>query len=164
MHLCEPARAILRELASRPRLGAKGGKASDLEFTTTGTTSFSGFSRLKARLDKDSGVSEPAWVFHDFRRTFSTRIVDPEFGVSESDADRVLNHVRTGVKRHYQMNERKAQREQALRLWGDHVVKCASAQAVWVAARAATNKAEPLQKARDGAARSIAKRAARKTA
>ncbi len=109
-------------------------------------------------------MSEPGWVFHDFRRTFSTRIVDPEFGVSESDADRVLNHVRTGVKRHYQMNERKAQREEALRLWGDNVVRCASAQAMWVAARVAANEAEADRKAREGGARSVAKRAAGKAA
>ena len=44
VHLSEPARAIIRELASRPRLVAKGGKASDFVLTTTGTTSVSGFS------------------------------------------------------------------------------------------------------------------------
>jgi hypothetical protein len=44
VHLSEPARAIIRELASRPRLVAKGGKASDLVLTTTGTTSVLGFS------------------------------------------------------------------------------------------------------------------------
>ena len=50
---------------------------------------FSGFSKSKARLDADSGVT--GWTLHDLRRTFST--IRAQIGTPPHITERLLNHL-----------------------------------------------------------------------
>jgi integrase len=85
---------------------------SDLVFTTTGETGFSGFSKCKARLDADlltalqeaatkrgedpAQVILPEWRLHDLRRTAKTLMI--RAGVRPDISERVLGHVIPGVE------------------------------------------------------------------
>ena len=53
-----------------------------------------GFSKAKARLDRESGVTN--WTFHDLRRTFATFTTD-KLNISPVVIDKVLNHVSGAV-------------------------------------------------------------------
>jgi integrase len=92
-------------------------------FSTNQRTPVSGFSKVKARLDKlMDGV--PAWRLHDLRRTAATHM--GELGIAPHIIELCLNHV-SGAKasvagtynRSVQMPERRA----ALELWAKHVQK-----------------------------------------
>jgi integrase len=52
-------------------------------------SSFNGWSKAKANLDKLSGVE--GWTIHDLRRTFATRLA--EMGVAPHVIERLLNHI-----------------------------------------------------------------------
>ena len=87
-------------------------------FTTTGTTSVSGFSRMKRKLDRMSGVSD--WRLHDFRRSMVTAMAD--LGIDATTADRCLNHTGAAtmstVQRVYQRSDLLDQRRHAMEAWG----------------------------------------------
>ncbi len=134
VHLAEPAREILRELAER----ADRDKAQPLVFTLTGKTPVSGFSNALEKLVKVMAKEAPgpagkvvwggAWTLHDFRRTGVTTLA--RLGVAPHVADRMLNHVQgtiRGVAAVYQRHEFLAEREAATRQWGEHVVAVAEA-------------------------------------
>ena len=92
---------------------------SDLVFTTTGKTAFSGFSKLKRRLDtamltklRQSAAQrgEDAtkvvlhdWRLHDLRRTAKTLMV--RAGVRPDISERVLGHVIPGVEGVYDQHD-----------------------------------------------------------
>ena len=86
-------------------------------FTTTGTTAVSGFSRMKGKLDRLSGVDD--WRLHDFRRTMVTAMVD--MGIDATTADRCLNHTGAAtmstVQRGYQRSDLLDQRRHAMEAW-----------------------------------------------
>ena len=86
-------------------------------FTTTGTSPVSGFSRMKSKLDRISGVS--GWRLHDFRRTMVSAMVD--LGIDATTADRCLNHTGAAtmstVQRVYQRSDLLDQRRHALQRW-----------------------------------------------
>ena len=86
-------------------------------FTTTGTTAVSGFSRMKGKLDRLSGVDD--WRLHDFRRTMVTAMVD--MGIDATTADRCLNHTGAAtmstVQRVYQRSDLLDQRRHAMEAW-----------------------------------------------
>jgi integrase len=86
-------------------------------FTTTGTTAVSGFSRMKGKLDRVSGVDD--WRLHDFRRTMVTAMVD--LGIDATTADRCLNHTGAAtmstVQRVYQRSDLLDQRRHAMEAW-----------------------------------------------
>jgi integrase len=85
---------------------------SDLVFTTTGKTAFSGFSKLKSRLDAAmltklrqaaaergddaTKVTLPDWRLHDLRRTAKTLMA--RAGVRPDISERVLGHVIAGIE------------------------------------------------------------------
>ena len=64
-------------------------------FSTTGRGPVKGFSKAKAKLDKESGVTN--WTFHDLRRTFATFTTD-NLKISPVVIDKVLNHASGAVK------------------------------------------------------------------
>ena len=124
VHLSDAAIAILHAL---PRLTGPDGEPSDLVFTTNGRTPFSGYSKAKRLLDEKSGTTD--WRLHDIRRTVTTNLA--AMGVPIHVADAILNHksgVISGVAAVYQRHSFMAEREKALRDWGDWVVKNADAK------------------------------------
>jgi integrase len=124
------ARGIIREAVThdaRP-------KKSRFVFSTTETTSVSGFAKAKRRLDctiaanrtkaaEASGVDPvamPHWTFHDLRTSFTT-VACEELGVDAAVADRILNHVASAttskIMRVYNKSELFEQRRAALCAW-----------------------------------------------
>lgn len=96
--------------------------ASDLVFTTTGTTAISGFANLKRHLDKliakeNGGNPIPAWTLHDLRRTADTTM--HRLGVLDTVVDRVLNHVIPGVRGVYNRWHYFPEKKSALEKWAD---------------------------------------------
>ncbi len=98
---------------------------SDLVFTTTGETPFSGFTKAKRRLDaamlahlrgcagnRASKVSLPTWRLHDLRRTAKTLMV--RAGVRPDISERVLGHVISGVEGVYDRHTYLEEKRQAL--------------------------------------------------
>jgi integrase len=80
---------------------------------------FRGFSKLKARVDKDSGVTD--WRWHDLRRTARTGMT--RLGVSRDHAEAALNHVsvRSALERTYDRHDFAPEVITALTLWQAHV-------------------------------------------
>lgn len=109
VHLSEQAKVTLSSVHRHAE--------SDLVFTTTGTTSISGFSKAKSALDQASHVSD--WTIHDLRRTFAT-IATGELGVQPVVVDKILNHSSgavTGVAAVYQRHAYLEQRRDAMDRW-----------------------------------------------
>jgi integrase len=128
-----PLSPLAREvLGSVKKIAGKPG----LVFTTTGTTPVSGFSNLKARLDKlmldaaredaaaagrdPAEVALPLWRLHDLRRTAVT-------GMARAGADlhvieRAVNHVSGsfgGIVATYQKHRYEAEKRAALEAWAN---------------------------------------------
>lgn len=137
VHLSEDALTILRSIR---RVVSTDNVESNLVFTTTGTTPFSGYSKAKIALEKqmlevlqkaanDKGIN-PDTVkltplrLHDIRRTVTTEL--SKLGVAIHVADAILNHksnAMSSVARIYQRNEFVEERREALDLWCDHLSK-----------------------------------------
>jgi len=114
--LTEAAREALSEVTQI--------EGQDLVFTTTGKTPISGFSKIKARLDKRSGVSD--WVLHDFRRAGASCLA--RLGFSPILADKLLAHqpsALSAVARVYQQHDFNEEKAAALQAWAAHVLECA---------------------------------------
>jgi integrase len=90
-----------------------------------GEGGFGGWSKAKAALDEriaKSGVKVRPWRIHDIRRTVATRMGD--LGTLPHVIEAVLNHVsghKAGVAGVYNRALYRAEKRQALALWGDHV-------------------------------------------
>ena len=88
-------------LASIPKI-----KGVDFVFTT-GDRPISGFSKFKAKIDKDCSFAD--WTIHDLRRT--ARSLMSRAGVPTDHAERCLGHVISGVRgvydRHQYLNEKR---------------------------------------------------------
>jgi len=69
-------------------------KAGEFVFSTDGEAPISGFSKLKARIDRASGVED--WTLHDLRRT--ARSLMSRAGVASDHAERCLGHAIGGVR------------------------------------------------------------------
>jgi integrase len=112
--------------AAREALGAVTRiDGQDLVFSTTGETPISGFSKVKARLDKASKVT--GWVLHDFRRAGVSHLA--RLGHSAVLADALLAHkgqALSDVARVYQVHDFADERKAALQAWAAHVLRCAS--------------------------------------
>ena len=94
---------------------------SDLVFTTTGRTPFSGFSKAKARLDKRLGFSEP-WQLRDLRRTLVTGMA--EIGIQPHIIEACVNHIgghKGGVAGIYNKAEYEMPKRKAMERWANHV-------------------------------------------
>lgn len=143
-HFVPLAAAVVTILRELPRIKSKPG----LLFTTTGDTPVSGFSKVKARLDKlmqanmraeaiEGGMDEseakgltiPPWTFHDLRRTGATGC--QRLGVKIEVTEAVLNHVSgttsdlVGVYQTYKYADEK---RAALDVWARHVLAVVSGQ------------------------------------
>ena len=96
----------------------------DLIFSTTGRSPISGFSKIKSKLDKLSGVT--GWVLHDFRRAGPSTLA--RLGFSSILADKLLAHqpsALSSVARTYQQHDFSAEKQAALEAWAAHVLRCA---------------------------------------
>ena len=76
------------------------GGAQDLVFAGK-AGKLAGFSKLKARLDRISGVTD--WRLHDLRRT--ARSLMSRAGVSSDHAERCLGHIMSGVRGVYDRHQ-----------------------------------------------------------
>ena len=94
--------------------------------TTDGKRPISGFSKVKARVDKAAPLTE-SWTFHDLRRTGRTNL--PRLGVRDEVAERCINHVPDGLRQTYDLYSYLPEKREALRRWGcflrDFVLKSA---------------------------------------
>lgn len=142
-HLNAPA---LFELASVKRI--KG--SPDFVFTSGRTrkdgalTPFSGYSKLKTRLDnlirelmeEDAarlGIIDtpamPAWCWHDLRRTVATGM--QRMGVEQRVVEKALNHISgstSGIVNVYQVHEFMNERQAAFEAWGEQVLALGETQ------------------------------------
>ena len=81
---------------------------------------FSGWSKSKERLDRDSGVKD--WRLHDLRRTAATGL--QKLGVRLEVTEAVLNHIagsRAGIVGVYQKHTWADEKRAALNAWGERV-------------------------------------------
>ena len=86
-------------------------------FTTDGKKPYAGQKRLKAILDRESGVI--GWTFHDLRRTASTGMA--ALHVAQDTIDRVLNHAKGTLAGVYNRHEYLDQKRRALEAWAERV-------------------------------------------
>ena len=110
------------------------GERRGFVFTTTGTTSVSGFSKSKVRLDKlmseALGVAPKPWRLHDLRRTMAT-LMGEELEIDAGVIERVLNHIsgsQGGLQGIYQRQQCKQKRKAAMLAWGAFVERLASGE------------------------------------
>jgi len=91
--------------------------------TTGGRRPISGYSKVKARVDKlveaDQGEPISGWRFHDLRRTAGTGLA--RLGIPTSTISRVLNHKEGGVTRIYNRYGYLEEKRHALEAWARHV-------------------------------------------
>ncbi len=121
--LTTPALAILRDIEQ------VGPLVFPSRADVMGETSFSGWSRAKRRLDKSSGVTN--WRLHDLRRTAATGMA--RLGVAPFVVERVLNHATSAagpLAAVYQRYDYAKEKEEALRLWSDEVLRVVLKEAV----------------------------------
>jgi integrase len=88
-------------------------------FTTTGgKRPVSGFSKAKARLDREIaklGSAPPPWTLHDIRRTVRTRLSG--LGVLPLVAELVIAHKQGGIHAVYDLHRYDAEKRDALLRW-----------------------------------------------
>jgi integrase len=101
---------MLALLGERPRPGKP-------VFTMDGLKPYAGQKRLKAILDRQSGVT--GWTFHDFRRTASTGMA--ALHVPQDTIDRVLNHAKRALARTYNRHQYLDEKRRALDAWAERV-------------------------------------------
>jgi integrase len=88
--------------------------------TTNGVSPFSGFSKAKVALDRESGIGD--WRVHDIRRTVATGL--QRLGVRLEVTETVLGHVagsRRGVIGIYQRHSFRDEARAALTAWEQHL-------------------------------------------
>lgn len=85
---------------------------------------FSGFTRAKLRLDRNSGIT--GWTLHDLRRTAATYLA--KLDVAPHVIERVLNHVSgsfAGVAGVYNRHPYQREMRDALDRWAEHLLEIA---------------------------------------
>ena len=92
----------------------------DFVFTSDGAHAISGFSRLKAKLDKVSGVT--GYTLHDLRRT--SRSLMSAAGVNPDHAERCLGHALPGIRKTYDLHEYRAEKLAAFEAWRGTSTHC----------------------------------------
>jgi len=127
--LSSPALAILESRKSTQKaLATEDKPAPKLAFTTNGTTSFSGFSRAKALLDKRIAKANPdiePWRLHDIRRSVATHMAE-SLRIAPHVIEAALNHVsgtKAGVAGVYNRALHLDERRAALDAWGDYLLR-----------------------------------------
>lgn len=117
-HVMPLSDLALGELAAVwPEHGEDAG--TDWRLLGAGGGAFSGFSRLKARIDAKADIAP--WRWHDLRRTCRTGLA--RLGVDRLHAERALNHVsgQSGLERTYDRHDYEAETIAALQRWQVHV-------------------------------------------
>jgi integrase len=94
--------------------------------STRGERPLSGYSKVKSRMDRLSGVG--AWRYHDLRRTAATGMTR-HLKVPRSTVGLVLNHSETGVTKIYDRYDYLDEKRAALDAWGERVEKLAKPKA-----------------------------------
>jgi integrase len=84
-------------------------------FTTDGRKPYAGQKRLKAILDRESGVA--GWTLHDIRRTVATGLA--ALHVPQDTIDRVLNHAKGTLAGTYNRHQYADQKRKALDAWAE---------------------------------------------
>lgn len=126
--------AAVEILESMPRI-----EGSKFVFTTSGRTPISGWSRMKARLDKliaeisekerGEKVTVPSWKLHDIRRTVAAGM--QRLGVRMEVTEKVLNHTSgsfAGIKGIYQVHDYADEKRDAIEAWATHLQHLLAAQ------------------------------------
>ena len=109
--LPEPARALLTGKA----------RTDGLVFPGEAGKPFGNWSKVKAKLDKDSGVT--GWRIHDLRRTMATGL--QRLGVRLEVTEACLNHVsgsQSGVVGVYQRHDWLPEKKNAFTAWASHLM------------------------------------------
>jgi integrase len=113
--LSSQAREVLREV---PRIAGKPGYV----FTLNGSTPLGNLSRWKnkvhARMEKLLGAKIEQWHIHDFRRcarSYLSRVASVDI------AERVLGHVKDGLRATYDLHQYEKEKRDALALWAREV-------------------------------------------
>lgn len=86
-------------------------------FTSTGLSPVSGFSKALQKLRHLASLEEP-WVYHDFRRTLSTLMVE-DLSVDADLVERILAHSRRGIEGVYNKATRLNDRRHAHQKWAE---------------------------------------------
>jgi len=138
------ALAVLGEMAGEK---AKAWPRKGLIFTTTGTTAISGFSKIKAKLDKEMlpilqrladkradalGHEReiaflPPWRLHDIRRTGTTQM--QALGIPIEVTEKVINHKSgetAGIRGVYNLHAYTDEKRKAMDAWGAYLGKLIS--------------------------------------
>lgn len=130
-----PISGSMQALLDRmPRIASRHG----LLFTTTGSSSISGFSKAKTAIDakmleilqreaaergdEPENVSVAPWRFHDLRRTVATGMA--RLGIGLPTIEKVINHMSgtfAGIVGVYQRHSFADEKRAALELWAEHV-------------------------------------------
>jgi integrase len=86
-------------------------------FSTDGQKPYAGQKRLRAILDRETGVA--GWTFHDLRRTASTGMA--ALHIPQDTIDRVLNHAKGVLAGTYNRYEYLDEKRRALEAWAERV-------------------------------------------
>jgi integrase len=152
--LAPEAVAVIRSLPIMTVTSDKGAANSDLVFTTTGATPWSGFSKLKRQIDGQiakqiaESDSEPVapWTLHDLRRSLVTGMNDR--GLAQPHViEAIVNHIsghRGGIAGIYNRAVYMEERRRALEAWAKLITNSAAESSNVVAMRTGTgNDVEP---------------------
>jgi integrase len=93
----------------------------DYVFSTTGNSSYSGFSKFKRALDANTRIANP-WRMHDIRRTVASGMA--ALGTSPHIIEAVLNHASgtiSGMAAVYNRHKYENEKRTALQMWAEHV-------------------------------------------
>lgn len=137
---------VLADVATGPEPlpKAKRWPRKGLVFTTTGETAISGFSKVKAKLDREmlpllqqladkraDALGEerelvflPPWRFHDIRRSGTTQM--QALGVPIEVTEKVINHKSgetAGIRGVYNLHAYTDEKRQALEKWGAYLMR-----------------------------------------
>ena len=109
-HVIPLSSAMLALIRDRPQRGG-------LVFATDHGGVVGGLSRLKATLDRESGIT--GWRFHDFRRTCASGLA--ALHTPQDVIDRVLGHAKPGLAGTYNRFEYLNAKRKALEAWAERV-------------------------------------------
>ncbi|MEL6566873.1 MAG: tyrosine-type recombinase/integrase [Pseudomonadota bacterium] len=98
---------------------------SDLVFTHDGRREVSGFSKLKAQLDRACEIFD--WRLHDLRRTAGTHIA--RLGFPRLTISKILGHRESGVTQIYELHSYDTEKRRALEAWAAEIEAAVTGQA-----------------------------------
>jgi integrase len=110
---------LLRPLSNAAQAALPQRRGKYVFSTDGGKTSVSGYSKAKARLDQQSGVTE--WTPHDLRRT--ARTLMSRAGVPADHAERCLGHAIGGVRATYDRHAYHAEKAAAFEKLAAEIAK-----------------------------------------